>query len=129
MSEAFVILTEAILTAIIIIGVLSALSEGIVEITIAPLWKRYKMDPFWLHYWVWAVALGLTIAAGQRANALATVFPNPWVGLICTALVACRGASFLHDIYSGVKQRKEAARMTVRQAVRWEKERTCTCKE
>lgn len=100
--------------AVAIVGFLATFAEAIVEGLVAPLFKRYKLDTFWLFYIAWAVALGMVLLSG--INLLEEFIPptSPalaWVGRVLTAVIAGRGANFLHDLFS--VKRKEAQRLSL----------------
>lgn len=99
MSVEFV--TKEVLFAIMALGILAVVAEGLVEYLIEPIWKRFGLDTFWLRYWAWAVAAILVILAGNRANAFSTLLPYSWAGLILSAVIAGRGSSWLHQIFAG----------------------------
>jgi hypothetical protein len=99
--------------AVAVVGLLAAAAEAIVEGLIAPIFKRYELDSFWLFYISWAVSLGLVLVSG--ANLFADFIPADtvalaWVGRVLTGVVAGRGSNFVHDFFSAKRKDVETSK-------------------
>lgn len=90
---------------IALVGLLAVVAEGLVEGLVAPLFDKWQLDKFWLTYAAWAVVSILVGLSG--ANLFVGIFP-PLVGVILTALIAGRGANWIHDVFSRAAKSKEA---------------------
>lgn len=92
-----------LVAAVAIVAFLATVAEGIVEGFIAPLFKRYGLDEFWLFYIAWGVVIPLVILS--RVNLFESFIPadSPalaWFGRALTAIIAGRGANYIHDLFS-----------------------------
>ena len=102
-AEALMEIFAGLVAAVAIVGFLATAAEAVVEGLISPIWKRYKLDGFWLMYIAWAVAFGLVMLS--RINLFADFIPGDtvalvWVGRVLTAIIAGRGSNFLHNLFS-----------------------------
>lgn len=73
------------------------LGNRLVEALVAPIWKKFKLDTFWLMPIAWLVCGALGALSGL--NLFVAVFPDPVVGVVLTAIVIGCGANFLHDFF------------------------------
>lgn len=83
---------------------IATLGNRLVEALVAPIWKKFELDTFWLMPIAWVVCGVLGALAGL--NLFADVFPDPLVGVILTAIAIGCGANFLHDFFDFFKKSK-----------------------
>lgn len=95
--------------AISIDALTSALTLAIVARTlvaglITPIFKRFKLDKFWLTYVAWTVSSGI-VALGQ-VNVFGALIPSQIAGMILTCALVGGGSNVLHDFVSRLSPAK-----------------------
>ena len=79
---------------------LAIAANRIIEAIATPVRKKWPaIDMWWLIYVAWLVAGMLSYAAGL--DLFGSVFPQPMVGRLLTAVVVGGGANLLHDLFPG----------------------------
>lgn len=112
--EALADILAALALPLAIVGFLATVAEAVVEGFISPLFKRYKLDTFWLFYVAWAVSFALVLLSG--VNLFGDFIPADtvalaWVGRVLTAIIAGRGSNFLHDLFSAKRTQADQGKV------------------
>ena len=76
---------------------LSTIANRLVEGLVTPLFKKLKLDGFYLLYVAWVVS-AVVVFLG-RVNLLGEYIADPLTGQILTALVCGGGANLIHDLF------------------------------
>lgn len=76
---------------------LVVINNRVIEAIVAPIKDRYPdLDLWFMMYVSWATGAALSVLAGL--NLLDTVFANPLVGLVLTAIVVGGGSNLVADV-------------------------------